>query len=91
MRCAREETQERDCAYAEDWEAVEELTGRRIGVPDRSNNMQKRTTIILLTILCWGLIVALCGYQFVSSGLQHPSALTRVPVDPEAVALEKIW
>ena len=53
--------------------------------------MQKRTSIILSTVLCWRLIVVLYAYRFVSAGMRHPSSLDRVPIDPEAVALDRIW
>ena len=53
--------------------------------------MQKGTTTILLTVLSWGVIVGLYCYEYVSTGVRHPSALARVPVDLESVALERIW
>ena len=61
----------------------------RIDLESGWSEVRRRS--ILLTVLCWGLIVALYGYWYVITGIRQPDALTRVPVDPEALALDRIW
>jgi len=50
----------------------------------------KKAAIFGLTICGWFTTVVLYLYKYVWSGVAHPDALNHVPVDPEAVALQRI-
>ena len=51
--------------------------------------MKKGIAVFALTIALWLLIVAVYGNWYISDGIANPEALNRVPVDMEAVFLER--
>ena len=51
--------------------------------------MKRGIAIFAVTVVGWFVIVALYGYWYISDGVAHPEALKRVPVDMEALALDR--